>query len=57
VQYLRIEDMGHAAGWWVHRLKVLRASERFLQSCLGGRASRFDPWEVVAAAWVAVSRH
>ncbi|MGQ0652132.1 MAG: S9 family peptidase [Betaproteobacteria bacterium] len=56
VEYLRIEDMGHGTGWWVHRLQVLRASERFLAKCLGGRASRLDPWEPVGAVWARLQR-
>ena len=43
VEYLAIPDMGHSMGWWAHRLTVLRKTEDFLQRCLGGRASRFDP--------------
>jgi dipeptidyl aminopeptidase/acylaminoacyl peptidase len=56
VEYLRIEDMGHTAGWWVHRMKVLRATERFLHGCMGGRASRLDPWDPVAWTWERVKR-
>lgn len=56
VEYLRIETMGHNAGWWVHRLAVLRATEKFLHRCLGGRAGGFDAWEAVAGVWAAVRR-
>jgi len=55
-EYLRIEDMGHSPGWWLHRLKVLRATERFLHGCLGGRASRVDPWDPIAWTWERVRR-
>lgn len=48
VEYLVLEDMGHALGYWTHHLAVLRASERFLADCLGGRAVRFDPLEWIA---------
>jgi len=57
VQYLRIEEMGHGASWWVHRHQFLRASEVFLQRCLGGRASRFEPYDTLAWAWQRVSRY
>jgi len=56
VEYLRIPDMGHGSGWWVHRLAVLRRSEDFLHRCLGGRASRFDWFDAVAWAWERMSR-
>jgi len=56
VEYLGIPDMGHDSGWWVHRLAVLRRTENFLQRCLGGRASRFDPFEAVAWVWTRVSK-
>ena len=56
VQYLRIEDMGHGVGWWVHKLEVMRRSEVFLHDCLGGQASRFDPLDPVAWAWRRISR-
>jgi dipeptidyl aminopeptidase/acylaminoacyl peptidase len=55
VQYLRIEDMGHDVGWWVHKLEVMRRSEVFLHECLGGQASRFDPLDPVAWAWSRIS--
>jgi len=48
VEYVVVEEMGHATGYWAHHLLVLRESERFLASCLGGRAARFDPMEWVA---------
>lgn len=56
VDYVAIPDMGHGDGWWVHRLKFLRTTENFLQRCLGGRASRFDPYEPVAWAWQRIAK-
>jgi dipeptidyl aminopeptidase/acylaminoacyl peptidase len=56
VEYLRIPDMGHDTGWWVHQLAVLRSTEHFLQGCLGGRASRFDWFDPLAWAWWRISR-
>jgi len=56
VEYLSIPDMGHGASWWVHRLAFLRKTEDFLHRCLGGRASRFDPFEPVAQLWQRISR-
>ena len=56
VEYLMIEDMGHAMGWWVHRLAMLRRTEDFLHRCIGGRASRFDPFDAVAWVWTRISR-
>lgn len=56
VEYLRIADMGHGLGYWVHKLAVLRRTEQFLQRCLGGRASRFDSFEAVAWAWTTAKR-
>ena len=56
VEYLPIPDMGHGLGWWVHRLTVLRRTEAFLQRCLGGRASRFDPLESLAWVWARIQR-
>ena len=56
VDYLAIEDGGHGMGWWVHRLAVLRKTENFLQRCLGGRASRFDPFDAIAWVWQHVQR-
>ncbi len=55
VEYLAIEDMGHGMGWWVHRLAVMRRTEDFLQRCIGGRASRFDPFDAVSWVWTRVS--
>jgi dipeptidyl aminopeptidase/acylaminoacyl peptidase len=57
VEYLRIPDMGHSLGWWAHRIAVLAKTERFLRTCLGGRASRFDWFEGVAWAWTRISRY
>jgi acetyl esterase/lipase len=56
VEYLAIPDMGHGTGWWVHRLAFLRKTEDFLHRCLGGRASRFDPYDAVAWGWQRISR-
>jgi dipeptidyl aminopeptidase/acylaminoacyl peptidase len=56
VEYLAIPDMGHGAHWWVHRLAFLRKTEDFLQRCLGGRASRYDPYDTVAQVWQRISR-
>ena len=56
VEYLAIPDMGHGADWWVHRLAFLRKTEDFLHRCLGGRSSRFDPFDAVAWGWQRVSR-
>ncbi len=56
VEYLPIADMGHGVGWWLHRLKILRRTEAFLQRCLGGRANRFDPMDAVAWVWSRVQR-
>jgi dipeptidyl aminopeptidase/acylaminoacyl peptidase len=56
VEYLAIPEMGHGMGYWVHRLAILRKSETFLHGCLGGRASRFHPFDAVAWAWSRVNR-
>ena len=56
VEYLMIPDMGHDIGWWAHKLVVLRATEEFLHRCLGGRASRFDPFDPVAWVWTRITR-
>lgn len=48
VEYIEVEDMGHSTGYWAHHLLVLRATERFLAACLGGRAARFDTMEWAA---------
>lgn len=56
VEYLAIEDMGHGMGWWAHRLAVLRSTEDFLQRCVGGRASRFDPFDAVSWVWTRLTR-
>ena len=56
VEFLAIPDMGHGADWWVHRLAFLRKTEDFLQRCLGGRASRFDPFEPIAWGWQRISK-
>ena len=56
VEYLALEDSGHGMGWWVHRLAVLRKTEDFLHHCLGGRASRFDPFDAIAWVWTRIQR-
>jgi len=56
VEYLRVPEMGHFMGYWAHRLAVLRKTEDFLQRCLGGRASRFDWFDVVAWIWTRINR-
>jgi dipeptidyl aminopeptidase/acylaminoacyl peptidase len=56
VEYLALEDSGHGMGWWVHRLVLLRKTENFLQRCLGGRASRFDPFDAIAWVWTRIQR-
>jgi dipeptidyl aminopeptidase/acylaminoacyl peptidase len=56
VEYLRIPDMGHSLGWWAHRVAILRKTEDFLSTCLGGRASRLDWFDGVAWAWTRISR-
>jgi dipeptidyl aminopeptidase/acylaminoacyl peptidase len=55
VEYLAISGMGHGMGYWAHRLAVLRKTETFLHRCIGGRASRFDPFDVLAWAWTRIS--
>ena len=55
VEYLAIPEMGHGMGWWVHRLMFLRRTEDFLHRCLGGRASRFDPFDAIAWVWRRIS--
>ena len=54
VDYLLIRDMGHSMGYWAHRLAILRKTETFLHACLGGRASRFDPFDAVAWVWTRI---
>ncbi len=54
VEYLPIPEMSHGMGYWPHRLAVLRRTEEFLQRCLGGRASRFDPYEAIAWVWTRI---
>jgi len=56
VEYLAVPDMGHGMGYWAHRLAVLRRTETFLQRCVGGRASRFDPFDAIAWAWTRIQR-
>jgi dipeptidyl aminopeptidase/acylaminoacyl peptidase len=51
VEYLEISEMGHNMGYWAHRLRLLRATETFLRGCIGGRASRFDPFDAIAWVW------
>ena len=56
VESLPIADMGHGMGYWVHRLALLRRTEAFLHQFIGGRASRFDPFDVIAWAWTRIQR-
>ena len=56
VEYLKIPQMGHGMGYWAHRLAILRKTETFLRGCIGGRASRLDPFEIVAWAWARITR-
>jgi dipeptidyl aminopeptidase/acylaminoacyl peptidase len=56
VQYLAVPEMGHGMGYWAHRLAVLRATETFLHGCIGGRASRLDPFDVIAWVWTRLTR-
>jgi dipeptidyl aminopeptidase/acylaminoacyl peptidase len=56
VEYLAVPEMGHNIGYWAHRLAVLRATETFLRRCIGGRASRFDPFDAVAWVWTRLTR-
>ena len=56
VEYLQVPEMGHSMGYWAHRLAVLRKTETFLRGCIGGRASRFDPFDAVAWVWTRVRR-
>jgi len=55
VEYLAIPEMSHGISYWAHRLAVLRETETFLRGCLGGRASRLDPFDIVAAVWTRIS--
>jgi hypothetical protein len=48
--------MGHGMGYWPHRLAILRRTETFLRTCIGGRASRFDPLDIVAWVWTRIKR-
>jgi dipeptidyl aminopeptidase/acylaminoacyl peptidase len=56
VSLVRIAGMGHGMGWWAHQYQVLRASEKFLAPCLGGRASSLDWADPLVWAWTRVSR-
>lgn len=56
VEYLAIPEMSHSMSYWAHRLAVLRRSETFLRTCLGGRASRFDPFDALAWTWERLGR-
>jgi dipeptidyl aminopeptidase/acylaminoacyl peptidase len=55
VEYLAIPEMGHGMGYWAHRLAFLRKTETFLHGCIGGRASRFDPFDAIAWIWTRIS--
>lgn len=56
VEYLEIPEMGHGVGYWVHQLKVLRATEDFLHRCLGGRTSRLDSFDILSWLWTNAKR-
>lgn len=56
VRFVPIAEMGHTPGYWAHQQKVLRETETFLHGCIGGRASRFDPFDALAWVWTRVSR-
>ena len=51
VRLVSIPEMGHAPSYWAHQQKVLRETELFLHGCLGGRASRFDPFDALGWVW------
>ena len=56
VRFVPIAEMGHTPSYWAHQQKVLRETETFLHDCIGGRASRFDPFDALAWVWTRVSR-
>jgi len=46
VDYLVINGEGHRIRHWKNRLAVYRATEDFLATCLGGRSSGFDYYQL-----------
>ena len=46
VEYMIISGEGHRIRHWKNRLKLYRATEDFLASCLGGRSSGFDYYQL-----------
>ena len=55
VEYLFIPEMGHGMGYWAHRLEMLRRTETFLRGCIGGRASRIDPFDAIGWIWTRIT--
>ena len=55
VRYVPIRNMGHNPSWWAHQHQVLRETETFLHSCLGGRAVRLDWFDPLVWAWTRIS--
>lgn len=49
VEYLTFQGDGHGNQKWNNRLAMLRKTEDFLATCLGGRSSGFDYYQL--AAW------
>ncbi|MBC8285267.1 MAG: S9 family peptidase [Nitrospinae bacterium] len=50
VEYLPISGEGHSFQHWKNNLKIYRTIEDFLGTCLGGRSSGFDYFQL--GAWV-----
>ncbi len=50
VDYLTFQGDGHGNQKWNNRLALLRKTEDFLATCLGGRSSAFDYYQL--AAWM-----
>jgi dipeptidyl aminopeptidase/acylaminoacyl peptidase len=46
VEYVVIAGEGHRIRHWKNRLKIYRKTEDFLASCLGGRSSGFDYYQL-----------
>lgn len=46
VEYMVIKGEGHGFRHWKNRLKMYRKTEDYLASCLGGRSSGFDFFEL-----------
>ncbi len=55
VRLVTVPEMGHTPGYWVHQQKVLRETETFLHDCLGGRATRIEPFDWLAWLWPRIS--